>query len=137
MSITILSANSTRIIFVRETRFVAFVDSLRFGVLFAYLLHSLNANIGYLQPGPRRRLRHEHGRSSLMMRLCSSASVHVVADKFVRDCFEDYSLFDVEAVAGCAEGTLRLIQRRTAISCLLYTSPSPRDPKTSRMPSSA
>ena len=28
-------------------------------------------------------------------------------------------------------------QERTAYFCLLYTSPSPRDPKTSRMPSSA
>ena len=29
------------------------------------------------------------------------------------------------------------IIRRVTYSCLLYTSPSPRDPKTSRMPSSA
>ena len=28
-------------------------------------------------------------------------------------------------------------QTESQLSCLLYTSPSPRDPKTSRMPSSA
>ena len=30
-----------------------------------------------------------------------------------------------------------LIYKNDHITCLLYTSPSPRDPKTSRMPSSA
>ena len=33
--------------------------------------------------------------------------------------------------------TLRANEGRDTIDCLLYTSPSPRDPKTSRMPSSA
>ena len=31
----------------------------------------------------------------------------------------------------------RLREQGCRITCLLYTSPSPRDPKTSRMPSSA
>ena len=31
----------------------------------------------------------------------------------------------------------QVVALRDAITCLLYTSPSPRDPKTSRMPSSA
>ena len=31
----------------------------------------------------------------------------------------------------------RLIGQNQTYTCLLYTSPSPRDPKTSRMPSSA
>ena len=35
-------------------------------------------------------------------------------------------------------GTEKLIENKTYLqACLLYTSPSPRDPKTSRMPSSA
>ena len=33
--------------------------------------------------------------------------------------------------------TFERIQIRELMVCLLYTSPSPRDPKTSRMPSSA
>ena len=33
--------------------------------------------------------------------------------------------------------SLKLLQELLEKGCLLYTSPSPRDPKTSRMPSSA
>ena len=34
-------------------------------------------------------------------------------------------------------GTGKIKRKHAFKSCLLYTSPSPRDPKTSRMPSSA
>ena len=44
---------------------------------------------------------------------------------------EGQSLKDLAQVLNCSRSTLRLHL------CLLYTSPSPRDPKTSRMPSSA
>ena len=35
------------------------------------------------------------------------------------------------------EGTIASVDPKANKACLLYTSPSPRDPKTSRMPSSA
>ena len=38
---------------------------------------------------------------------------------------------------GLGTGAQRLAQRLSDMSCLLYTSPSPRDPTSSRMPSSA
>ena len=43
-------------------------------------------------------------------------------------------LFDV--ASGIAKGKALDIAQSSSV-CLLYTSPSPRDPKTSRMPSSA
>ena len=43
----------------------------------------------------------------------------------------------VVLVTGITSGVLLLISAVRLMSCLLYTSPSPRDPKTSRMPSSA
>ena len=62
---------------------------------------------------------------------------------------EPVSLFGgcTHAAAICTDGEVIFINRDSvtnspssiidAVSCLLYTSPSPRDPKTSRMPSSA
>ena len=43
--------------------------------------------------------------------------------------FENKNLFDLETEERAHKGIF--------LACLLYTSPSPRDPKTSRMPSSA
>ena len=43
----------------------------------------------------------------------------------------------VTKVATSTANWLKLETSARAIGCLLYTSPSPRDPKTSRMPSSA
>ena len=43
-------------------------------------------------------------------------------------------------IIGCLHMTIQtavLIETLAALGCLLYTSPSPRDPKISRMPSSA
>ena len=45
---------------------------------------------------------------------------------------ESFEKLTVQQLADKAD-----INRGTFYSCLLYTSPSPRDPKTSRMPSSA
>ena len=42
-----------------------------------------------------------------------------------------------EGASHLAERCLSLEQKVQSYLCLLYTSPSPRDPKTSRMPSSA
>ena len=59
---------------------------------------------------------------------------------------EGQSLKDLAQVLNCSRSTLRLHldeglrllqQWAQRDGCLLYTSPSPRDPKTSRMPSSA
>ena len=43
----------------------------------------------------------------------------------------------VEEIQQSLQKSLRNIQDTLEVACLLYTSPSPRDPKTSRMPSSA
>ena len=43
----------------------------------------------------------------------------------------------VITVDGTAEGVIKSIDTATGNSCLLYTSPSPRDNRVSRMPSSA
>ena len=52
-----------------------------------------------------------------------------------------YSAFDLGLFSD-KDPRLKLIKKAIrkdleAMACLLYTSPSPRDPKTSRMPSSA
>ena len=49
----------------------------------------------------------------------------------------DYSLYETEAGIDAALVSAYNYLRLGASGCLLYTSPSPRDPKTSRMPSSA
>ena len=48
------------------------------------------------------------------------------------------TLKDVAKASGLTVGTVsRVLNNRGYISCLLYTSPSPRDRQKSRMPSSA
>ena len=45
--------------------------------------------------------------------------------------------YRVNARIGCALGNAEGMKRFVSVTCLLYTSPSPRDLSTSRMPSSA
>ena len=53
----------------------------------------------------------------------------------------DAPIYGADAIMFDLEDSVSLKEKDTArmlvYSCLLYTSPSPRDPKTSRMPSSA
>ena len=64
----------------------------------------------------------------------NSQELRVAIDKAV-DHLEEGSIvaLPTETVYGLAANALNA----EACACLLYTSPSPRDPKTSRMPSSA
>ena len=61
---------------------------------------------------------------------------------FLEKLFEFYSITDETKIldVGCGDGEIPIeIYKKTKskITCLLYTSPSPRDNTTSRMPSSA
>ena len=58
------------------------------------------------------------------------------AEKYPDDCWLKGSSEDGSETYMIKKGRLSL-NLRPPYSCLLYTSPSPRDPKTSRMPSSA
>ena len=49
----------------------------------------------------------------------------------------DTTMRDGEQSPGASMSLEEKIQIARVFDCLLYTSPSPRDPKTSRMPSSA
>ena len=56
----------------------------------------------------------------------------VVKDKYTQDAKGQIFTTDIEALDKAT-----IVVALLTGSCLLYTSPSPRDPKTSRMPSSA
>ena len=58
-------------------------------------------------------------------------AAEVVAEMFGTEAYYDGTTYGVWSVIDL-EG-----KKWKFMSCLLYTSPSPRDPKTSRMPSSA
>ena len=69
----------------------------------------------------------------------------VANSKYITGAFAEYDLSKGEfpittlrpiAIKSAIKEVLWIYQDQTN-SCLLYTSPSPRDPKTSRMPSSA
>ena len=47
------------------------------------------------------------------------------------------ALFPKTHAVGKSFGVILVVEHGHTFDCLLYTSPSPRDPKTSRMPSSA
>ena len=57
--------------------------------------------------------------------------------RYVKERFKIETMLDI----GCGPGGMKDVANGMGIDwygvCLLYTSPSPRDPKTSRMPSSA
>ena len=60
--------------------------------------------------------------------------------KIMRNMFPNLTTIvqPIEEIANKALEVLNLrLEKQETLSCLLYTSPSPRDPKTSRMPSSA
>ena len=70
-----------------------------------------------------------------------------IVDLFTKED-EDQKFIFLTGAAGTGKTTLlervkiqvdkkKMVVAPTGIACLLYTSPSPRDPKTSRMPSSA
>ena len=60
---------------------------------------------------------------------------YAVAENFI---MANRVLIDATAIAGVAlDGVDNAVFDLLDDTCLLYTSPSPRDPKTSRMPSSA
>ena len=50
---------------------------------------------------------------------------------------ENYNTFNTELRLSLAENLRKIDQNKDTRICLLYTSPSPRDEKVSRMPSSA
>ena len=54
-----------------------------------------------------------------------------------RIVFAGDSVTDMESAQPVGEGLFENVGKSYVRICLLYTSPSPRDPKTSRMPSSA
>ena len=62
-----------------------------------------------------------------------------------KNAYAPYSNFKVGAAILLEDGTIQVFEKNPdhyydllrSYICLLYTSPSPRDPKTSRMPSSA
>ena len=54
----------------------------------------------------------------------------------IREVIKEYAEFEGHQVSEACDG-MQAIEMVKNNDCLLYTSPSPRDPKTSRMPSSA
>ena len=70
----------------------------------------------------------------LMETNSQSESVHAFVDKKTG---EVYKAASYKSPAKGVRFDLRLIEQREWLFCLLYTSPSPRDLSTSRMPSSA
>ena len=59
-----------------------------------------------------------------------------VLDGIVNNTVGDYELLCM--LDGCTDDSDKVVSKyEKARACLLYTSPSPRDPKSSRMPSSA
>ena len=54
-----------------------------------------------------------------------------------KDVKKAYDFEEFQKIKGCAIGKHSTVAQSVAISCLLYTSPSPRDRTRSRMPSSA
>ena len=71
---------------------------------------------------------------------CSATVVHAIADHFTKDRMAEYP--NVDGVAAFSHHTgcgMELTGEPMDLlhSCLLYTSPSPRDATLSRMPSSA
>ena len=59
------------------------------------------------------------------------------AEKKARVILATGALLGLDAVRAAAEGTINSVKMVTRKPCLLYTSPSPRDMRRSRMPSSA
>ena len=77
----------------------------------------------------------DHKIFSIVSEVASEKGVRAfVIGGYVRDCFLGRPSKDIDIVV---EGSGIAIAEAVAENCLLYTSPSPRDPKTSRMPSSA
>ena len=85
---------------------------------------------------------------SLITVLCERGELDVVLPPRLASVEAAIAVGDWLLIEHEAPRVLRVLERRSLISrmaagieqrthCLLYTSPSPRDPKTSRMPSSA
>ena len=60
-----------------------------------------------------------------------------VGERLARLKEKNAALRGTEAIEAAREVALRQLDSRSRSTCLLYTSPSPRDLSTSRMPSSA
>ena len=109
-----------------------------------YALTTLSNRDKLIAKAYKRLKENEHGRGVLINLI---ARMGAGSKQVVRDTFEMYDDGNVGVRAAIVDGAARvglkgddvnqLLQKAANDDCLLYTSPSPRDLSTSRMPSSA